>query len=200
MDMEQDALNGLTKLKSLDMSHNNMLELPVNSLCGSSLSLRTLNFSSNHLLYITDLGLAKESDSCRLNLRELDVSHNFISSLRNGDLERTAPGLQRLDLSGNRLTYLSDESLYTMATLEVLKLADNQLAALPPTVFNKSQQLKELHLQNNSLTLVTPELFTGLSNLVLLNLSHNAISSHLLSPTTFGGLNKLKVLDLSYNR
>ena len=200
MDMEQDALNGLTQLKSLDMSHNNMWSLPVNSLCGSSLTLQTLNLSSNHLLDITDLGLAESSESCRLNLKELDVSRNFISSLRNGDLERTALGLQKLDLSGNRLTYLSDQSLYSMTTLEVLKLADNQLAALPPTVFNKSQQLKELHLQNNSLTLVTPELFNGLEHLVLLNLSHNAIASHLLSHDTFAGLTSLKVLDLSHNQ
>lgn len=200
MDMEQDALNGLTQLKSLDMSNNNMWSLPVNSLCGSSLTLQTLNLSSNHLLDITDLGLDSSKSACHMNIIRLDVSHNFISSLRNGDLESTASGLKWLDLSGNRLTYLSDESLYSMATLEVLKLADNQLAALPPTVFNKSQQLKELHLQNNSLTLLTPELFNGLEHLVVLNLSHNAIASHLLSHDTFASLTSLRVLDLSHNQ
>ena len=198
--MEQDALKGLTQLKSLDMSHNNMWSLPANSLCGSSLTLQSLNLSNNHLLDITDLGLDSSKSACQMNIVELDVSHNFISSLRNGDLESTASSLKRLDLSGNRLTYLSDESLYSMATLEVLKLADNQLAALPPTVFNKSQQLKELHLQNNSLTLLTPELFNGLEHLVVLNLSHNAIASHLLSHDTFASLTSLRVLDLSYNQ
>lgn len=198
MDIEQEAFNGPAKLLSLDMSHNNMWSLPMNSLCPLSL-LESLILPHNHLLDITDLGLSKDS-ACRMVIKDLDVSHNYISSLRNGDLESTAASLKTLDLSGNRLTYLSDESLYSMTTLEVLKLADNQLAALPPTVFNKSQQLQELHLQNNSLTLVTPELFNGLDHLVLLNLSHNAIASHLLSHDTFAGLTNLKVLDLSHNQ
>ena len=200
MDVEQDALNGLTMLKSLDMSNNNMWSLPMNSLCSLS-SLESINMSNNHLLDITDLGLASDNACQRLAaIKELDVSGNFISSLRNGDLESTASSLKRLDLSGNRLTYLSDESLYSMTNLEVLKLADNQLSALGPPLFNMSQQLKELHLQNNSLTLVTPELFNGLEHLVLLNLSYNAIASHLLSHDTFAGLSNLKILDLSHNQ
>ena len=163
--------------------------------------------SRNHLLDITDLGLglhtnneADQIEACTTNLEELDLSKNFISSLRQGDLHQIGASLKNLHLGHNRLTYLSDDAFAGMKNLQVLNMADNQLAALPPTVFNLSSELQELHLQNNSLTLVTPELFDGLNNLVLLNLSHNAISSHLLSPGTFGGLKKLKVLDLSYNR
>lgn len=137
--------------------------------------------------------------SCQVSsIEEIDVSRNYISSLRSDDLKLTS--VKKLNLAQNRLTYVSDQALDNLESLEVLNLANNQLAALPPTVFNKSGQLQELYLQNNSLTLVTPELFSGLSNLVLLNLSHNAISSHLLTPSTFGGLKNLKVLDLSHNR
>jgi Leucine-rich repeat (LRR) protein len=199
MDVDRDTFVDLKNVRSLDLSHNNMWSLPLDSLCHMP-KLTHLNMSRNHLLDVTDLGLNQLDGKCTVSLKELDVSRNFISSLRSNDLSQTSQSIERLSLRRNRLTFISDEALWSMSRLQVLDLADNQLAALPPAVFNKSGQLQELHLQNNSLTLVTPELFSGLSNLVLLNLSHNAISSHLLASDTFGGLVSLRVLDLSHNR
>ena len=78
--------------------------------------------------------------SCQISsIEEIDVSRNYISSLRSDDLKLTS--VKKLNLAANRLTYISDQALYGMP-LEVLNLADNQLAALPPTVFNKSEQLQ----------------------------------------------------------
>ena len=209
MDMDKDVFADLNNLIDLDLTSNSIWSLPLQTFC-SMPRLKSLNMSQNHLLDITDLGLGLHDeaqpdlqDCAKNNLEELDLSRNFISSLRQGDLHQTAASLKKLHLGNNRLTYLSDDAFAGMTNLQVLNMADNQLAALPPTVFNLSGgggELQELHLQNNSLTLVTQELFHGLNNLVLLNLSHNAIASHLLTSDTFGGLTNLRILDLSHNR
>ena len=206
MDMDKDVFADLNNLIDLDLTSNSIWSLPLQTFC-SMPRLKSLNMSRNHLLDITDLGLglhtnneADQIEACTTNLEELDLSKNFISSLRQGDLHQIGASLKNLHLGNNRLTYLSDDAFAGMKNLQVLNMADNQLAALPPTVFNLSGELQELHLQNNSLTLVTPELFDGLNNLVLLNLSHNAISSHLLTSDTFGGLTNLRILDLPHNR
>ena len=56
MDMDKESFAGLHNLKSLDLSHNNVWSLPLDSLC-SLPKLKILNMSKNHLLDMTDLGL-----------------------------------------------------------------------------------------------------------------------------------------------
>ena len=57
MDMDKDSFAGLNNLQSLDLSYNNVWSLPLDSLCPVP-KLKTLNMSKNHLLDLTDLGLA----------------------------------------------------------------------------------------------------------------------------------------------
>ena len=198
MDIDSNSFQKLETIESISLSNNNLWSLPINTLCNLT-KIRKLNISQNHLLNTVDLGLSFIG-GCQVPLLELDISHNHISSLGNGDLHQVKD-LVKLDLSANRMKILDENALETLPYLEELNLADNQLSALPPTVFNKSQSLHKLMLQNNSLTMLTSQLFSGLTNLTVLNLSRNAISSHLLAPDVFtSGLNNLKVLDLSYNQ
>ena len=198
MDIDTNSFQKLETVESINLSNNNLWSLPINTLCNLT-KIRKLNISKNHLLNAVDLGLSFIG-GCQVPLLELDISHNHISSLGNGDLHQVKD-LVKLDLSANRLKILDENVLETLPYLQELNLADNQLSALPPTVFNKSQSLHKLMLQNNSLTMLTSQLFSGLTNLTVLNLSRNAISSHLLAPDTFtSDLKQLKVLDLSYNQ
>ena len=198
MDMDVNAFQGLSGLEQLKLSYNNLWSLPINSLCTLP-NLQTLNVSGNHLLDVVDLGLSFQ-DGCELkSLSILDMSSNFIASLRAFDLVQ-AKFIKTLNLSNNRLSILDDKALSNLRDLEELDMSNNQLAALPPQIFLNSTNLQKLSLQNNSLTLLTSELFDNLERLTVLNLSMNAISSHLLSEETFSGLKNLQVLDLSYNR
>lgn len=85
MDMDKDAFVGLDNLVSLDLAYNNMWSLPINSLCAMP-RLRSLNLSTNHLLDITDLGLGLQQ--CELNIEDIDLSRNYIASLRSNDLRQ----------------------------------------------------------------------------------------------------------------
>ena len=198
MDVDPRSFNMLHNMEEMDLSENNLWSLPGSSLCDLPL-LRKLNISHNHLLDLADLGLSFE-DGCNVQLTEIDLSHNQLSTLRGGDLRLAASTLEKLDLSENRLSILADDALTHLTLLRELNLGDNMLAALPPSLFNSSQNLEKLHLQNNSLTLLTPSIFVHLTRLVSLNLSRNSIASHLLNDDTFSGLINLHALDLSYNQ
>ena len=193
IDLDPRSLAGLSSLLDLNLAFNNLWSLPRDLLTSVPL-LKALNVSFNHILDMTDLGLTYEGQK---SLEAIDLSHNFISSLRLTDLSLRS--LKTLNLEYNRLKYLSDDCLNEVTNLQNLNFAHNQLAALPPQVFNKNENLLKLQLQNNSLTLLTSELFANLAQLEKLNLSHNAISAHLLSAETFAELKNLKVLDLSHN-
>jgi len=201
MQLQPDTLKNLAVLETLDLGDNNIWGLPSGALCHTPI-LTTLNLSRNNIVEVSEIGLTEgqnHRDGCQLlHLKTLDLSHNKISSFLPRDLS-LAPGLQSLNLRGNRLSVLSDQSLTGLWSLSVLDLSDNHLAALPPTIFHQSNNLQKLFLQNNSLSLLSPDLLSGLDNLLLLNLSRNDISSHLLSENIFSGLTKLVALDLSHN-
>ena len=198
LDVDTKSLNMLHKLQSLDLSQNNLWSLPGSALCDLP-ALRHFNVSHNHLLDLSDLGLSFE-DGCIVQLTQIDLSHNQLSTVRGNDLKLAGATLEKVDLSFNRLSILSDDALAHLRMLQELNLAHNLLAALPPTLFNSSVNLEKLHLQNNSLTLLTPSIFAQLTKLVSLNLSRNSIASHLLSDETFAGLTNLQALDLSFNQ
>jgi Leucine-rich repeat (LRR) protein len=206
-----DSFKGLEMLETLDLSDNNIWGLPTGSLCSTPL-LQSLNLSRNNIVEVSEVGLTdvaaadgsqrgRSGEECQLlHLTSLDLSYNKISSLLPRDLS-LAPGLQRLNLRGNRLSVLSDQSLTGLWSLAVLDLADNQLAALPATgLFHAAANLQELSLQNNSLASLGPDTLSGLDSLLLLNLSRNALTSAQLSERSLRHLPKLVALDLSHNR
>jgi len=197
MQLQTDTLKNLEVLELVDLADNNIWGLPSGALCHTPI-LQTLNLSRNNIVEVSELGLNHDEGCQLLHLKTLDLSHNKISSFLPGDLS-LAPGLRSLNLRGNRLSVLSDQSLASLWSLSLLDLSDNQLAALPNTIFHQANNLQKLFLQNNSLSLMAPDLLSGLDNLLLLNLSRNDISSHLLSENIFTGLNKLVALDLSHN-
>jgi Leucine-rich repeat (LRR) protein len=199
LEADAHAMDNMDRLEELDFSANNLWTLPRGFFCQMP-KLRSANLSANQLLEVSDLGLSILDGGCQVQLHELDLSSNQLSTMRRGDVAATAASLQVLNLSDNRLTICGEEMLHGMHELRRLSLADNRLAALPMSLFNTSGQMTELSLQNNSLALLPAGLFRGLDSLVLLNLSQNAISTHLLSKATFSGLPSLQVLDLSHNQ
>lgn len=200
MELHSHAFRHLQYLESLDLSDNNLWSLPDGLLCQMH-QLHQVNFSSNHLTAVSQLGLSK----CQSHLKVVQLSHNYISTLNKDDLLDSASSIEELNLSNNRLNILGEDALHDFTSLQKLDLSNNQLAALPPTLFDSESNvtipISHLYLQNNSLTLLPGKVFSGLSKLVVLNLSSNAIASDLLSSDTFYGLEtSLKQLDLSHNQ
>ncbi|XP_049863560.1 toll-like receptor 2 type-2 [Schistocerca gregaria] len=166
------ALQSVPELKELDLSANELEELP-QSLPGG---LEILNVAYNRLSALTTLSAS---------LLNLNVSNNNIATLP----EPLPAGLETLDASHNRLQRLPQG---LPAGLQLLSLSHNQLRVLPDKLPPK---LQVLQVSNNQLQTLSPQLLVPLQQLQVLDVSHNELS-------TADGLwlsHQLRLLNISHN-
>ena len=114
---------------------------------------------------------SKLSDEEILNLRELLLNNNYLTSLPESIGNLT--NLQTLILFYNRLTSLP-ESIGNLSNLQILSLIANKLTSLPESIGDLSN-LRDLWLSRNKLTSL-PESIGDLSNLRELDLSNNELN------------------------
>eukprot|EP00742_Colponemidia_sp_Colp-10_P010981 GILJ01012129.1.p1 GENE.GILJ01012129.1~~GILJ01012129.1.p1 ORF type:complete len:710 (+),score=124.52 GILJ01012129.1:74-2203(+) len=195
----------LGELTKLDLSHNELTELPED--IGNLKDLVSVMQSNNQLtaLPVSLFLLA--------NLKKLDTSHNLLQSLPpsfssctslvelnlQGNALREIPfdvgqlrALESLNLRQNQLQGLPD-SLCLCEHLRRLSLASNQLTSLPQHIGNLSR-LEELDIGQNKLQLL-PDSVELLQNLVQLDARENQFRIFYIIPAS-------KVLDsliLSFN-
>jgi len=188
------------QLELLDLSFNKMNNLPDDIFC-SLANLKLLNLTHNRISNFGSLGIVDHLTGhlCLQELEELDMSYNRIPFLSKTGVA-SLKNLHSLFLQHNLITEVAEISLSALSKLRVIDLSSNYLKSLPSRLFHDSQELRELHLQNNSLSKLNSGLFTGLSKLVILNLKHNEITNDSITSETFVDLIRVVVLDLSYNR
>ena len=112
--------------------------------------------------------------------------------------------IQVLNLSGNRITNITRNSLKGLDTLEHLVLSGNRIREISVHAFSHLKNLKRLDLSENVVRQLDSEVFAGLANLVDLNLARNGLSLGNLSaeqsPIQPEYLSSLVSLNLSGNR
>ncbi|CAF1002247.1 unnamed protein product [Brachionus calyciflorus] len=101
-----------------------------------------------------------------------------------------------LNLSNNKLKFVSDNLCYGCPKLKILNISDNLIDTISSNCFAKLINLEELNLSGNHLSLIAPRSFSNPS-LSILNLSRNKIKS--LNAEAFIELPNLSVLNLSSN-
>ncbi len=102
-----------------------------------------------------------------------------------------------LDLHGNLLTDLIEESFSHYTHLQNLDLSMNEIQTIAPGAFTGLTNLTNLVLKRNKLEALASGAFTGAHSLEILDLSLNNIT--LIQPGTFNGLSNLKMLLLQGN-
>lgn len=106
-----------------------------------------------------------------------------------------------MDLSGNKIKEIQDETFKTLVSLQHLNLSYNTLNHLEPESFkisdSKVGSLEVLDLSYNELTYLTDEVLLELPSLYRLYLNGNKLKK--LSDNCFGGLKFLNTLYLQYN-
>lgn len=103
-----------------------------------------------------------------------------------------------LDLSGNQITKLSNESFpSSLSQLKELYLDTNSIQTINSGVFLNMPNLTSLQLDNNHLLEVADDSFQGLSNLQSLFISHNRLRR--LSTAAFRGLDELNLFVVEGN-
>ncbi|MEO7840152.1 MAG: COR domain-containing protein [Anaerolineales bacterium] len=174
----------LSLLTSLDLSYNELIDLP--EFLTKLKNLKTLDLNFNKLASLP------EAITKLQNLKTLDLSHNQLASLPEsiGKLQN----LKKLRLDDNQLTNLP-ESISELENLTLLNLYRNQFASLPESI-GKLKKLTNLDLGNNKFVNL-PDAIIKLQILTTLDLSENQLSN---LPEAITKLQNLTTLDLSDNQ
>ncbi|XP_053130046.1 transforming growth factor beta activator LRRC32-like [Hemicordylus capensis] len=132
--------------------------------------------------------------------RQMDVSHNFISSLTESDTS-SLTRLEHLDLASNQLQAVSEGALKALGHLRSLLLATNRLHRNHVSngkAFLSLLRLEVLDLSENSLDSEMAALYLhSLPSLEQLDLSRNHLTR--LAKGIFQGVPRLRELRLNHN-
>lgn len=132
-----------------------------------------------------------------IKLRELDLSHNKISSLDRILFEHT-PEITKLNLGYNILKSMDTATVVAISsasTLEFLDLSYNDLETFPSVLLKNLIALKTLFLQGNKLKAIPSNLSLIGRTLENFNFANNPIKR--LTETNFNGLKILNTLNIS---
>lgn len=180
-------MSHLQSLEILELQSNKLTALP-HSLSELK-ALRILNVANNSLsalaletlegLPLTEVNASKNalagtltssSVTCLAKLQRLDVSCNSLTSLSDGDLY--LPALRDLDVSFNRLTALPAMTSWT--SLTILNAEDNSIASLP-VGFTGLQTVRSANFTGNDLRKLDPEIAL-MDTLESLNIAANPMA------------------------
>uniref|UniRef100_A0A1Y1MDJ9 Gelsolin-like domain-containing protein n=1 Tax=Photinus pyralis TaxID=7054 RepID=A0A1Y1MDJ9_PHOPY len=176
------------ELSTLDLSHNNLKEVPEG--LDWAKSLLVLNLSHNHLSSIPNTLFINLSD-----LLFLDLSHNNLETLP--PQTRRLANLQTLILNDNPLGQYQLRQLPSLINIENLQLRNTQRNLTNfPTNVEALVNLTEVDLSQNSLPKIPDSLY-ALANLKRLNCSENEITELSAALELW---QKLETLNLSYNK
>ncbi|MEQ2274693.1 hypothetical protein XENORESO_006953, partial [Xenotaenia resolanae] len=166
------------------------------------------------LLNCSSSGLSSVPQLILDSITELDLSHNFLSSVT---FHQPHPNLTNLWLGNNSIPHLSlciertvkgrhlrlrsetgsgSRCLVWAPTLQLLSAERNQLEQLPEGL-DAVESLQVLQLSFNRISSLELGILGNLHQLRELHLQHNLITH--LHPQMFQNLDQLKVLDLSFN-
>ncbi|XP_034938811.1 protein flightless-1 [Chelonus insularis] len=181
-------LFNLEELTTLDLSHNNLKEVPEG--LEKARSLLNLNLSHNYIEAIPNTLFIHLTD-----LIFLDLSHNRLETLP--PQTRRLANLQTLILNDNPLGHFQLRQLPSLMNLTTLQMRNSQRTLNNiPSSLESLTNLQELDLSQNALPRI-PDALYSLPNLKRLNLSDNQISE--LS-SAIEMWQKLEVLNLCRNK
>ncbi|GFR04109.1 carboxypeptidase N subunit 2 [Trichonephila clavata] len=143
----------------------------------------------------SDMGIIELPDRISFPKGILTASFegNKIANL-NADTFYNGRDIFELDLSYNRIDFVSSKAFDGFKSLKTLDFSHNRIWNLPTNAFHGLSNLRHLDLSFNDLINVFPELFSHLTELRELILESNPLQE--LEPKHFEHLQKLEYLDL----
>jgi len=176
----------LSSLRTLDLSNNKIIELPV-ALCHLK-SLRALIINDNLIKHLPN--------------QWFDDNSNYRTSLSNEQGAEEVSNkivpfetLFELSLANNQLEEIHPNFFLTFSSLRVLHIMNNKIMEIPKSIYY-AREMVELHMAGNHINNF-PEELTTLTKLKKLSLFRNNITK---LPQQLSSLTELHTLLLGYNR
>uniref|UniRef100_H3AEA1 Leucine rich repeats and immunoglobulin like domains 1 n=1 Tax=Latimeria chalumnae TaxID=7897 RepID=H3AEA1_LATCH len=167
----------------------------IRSLEGSQLnpysSLETLDLTSNEIVEIRSTSFPQG-----LQIKDLYLGSNRISTLEIGAFNNLSRSLQILRLSKNRITQLPLKA-FKLPRLTQLELNRNRIRLIDGLTFQGLDSLEVLKLQRNNISKLTDGAFWGLASMQFLHLDYNSLTE--VNSGSLYGLSSLHQLHLSNN-
>ncbi|XP_031635553.1 protein artichoke-like [Contarinia nasturtii] len=128
-----------------------------------SLSFSNLKQFTSLDLSCNNLSAIEEAFSNDHQLQKLNISHNKITKISNR-LFYGALSLSEIDLSFNEINYLNVGTFSELRNLVTLNLGHNLIGMIDKTLFAKNTQIKYLNLQGNRIKRWNSNIFLPLMN------------------------------------
>ncbi|CAH1727580.1 unnamed protein product [Chironomus riparius] len=182
----------LKRLKKLDLSHNNIVDIPDNAFDGVE-QLTHLNLSHNNHLAPIPVELIHSLNK----LQVIDFSDIGLKSIFPEMFART-PNLKAIYMKNNKIQELTEGTFTNMRNLTLIDLSDNKISTIRPASFINVMNIKQLSLKGNELSIFKGEIFNTGTSLEELDISENQLTY--LFPTSFRIHPRLKKLYASNNK
>lgn len=157
------------ELLHLNISHNNIDDLPRGIAFHGLTSLVSLDMSHNKL-FVVPFQIFRQMG----NVEVLNLSHNKLVSFLDNFFTPNKK-LLVLNLNDNIIEKLTKHSLFGLKHLHTLDLSQNQLINIDRNAFDSLVSLLHLNLSANQFNTIASTVFSGLANLRQLDLSKNIL-------------------------
>lgn len=168
--IRMETFKSAKNLKQLDVSHNQLTEIPAIVLFVYCEKLVKIDFSNNLIAKIDPLAFLGAN-----NLQSLNLSSNRISQLDARTF--STPKMLKLDLSRNNLTTFEEHIFDNMTALTDLNLSYNSIGNFNTDIFSYLSNLERLNLQHTNITSIKLGTFSHQHKLISLDLSGNNLKS-----------------------
>lgn len=156
-------------LRHLDLSYNNLTELP--DWLNGCHQLRTLFGSNNYISTLPEHLFAND----RGNLHTLQLGYNRLARLPAMPKKRLS--LRELFLQSNQIDDLPDNFFYACENLTLLNVAGNKLRTLPIVPEGLRCQLEKLYATDNALTDRILDTLVHLTHLRIFHAAYNRLTT-----------------------
>ncbi|KAI4497973.1 hypothetical protein M0802_006797 [Mischocyttarus mexicanus] len=162
----RSILEALPRLLFLDVSYNQLEEIPYGALRGHP-TLERFHLDHNRLGF-----LQRETFISMPALRELRLRNNSLSNLLEAPFWNL-PALKGLDLSENYFRHIEPRLLSNLPNLRRLDLSGNSIGLIEPESFRNTPFLEHVNISGNALSILHPLTFRHLNNLYELDVGWN---------------------------
>ncbi|XP_076839631.1 uncharacterized protein LOC143484664 [Brachyhypopomus gauderio] len=185
------TFRSMNKLRTLNLSHNKLISVPVAIRNLSTLEILDLSYNLISHLTCSDF----------LHLDKLLTLHIYRNDLKLIDncVFLELKSLKSLIISSNKLLRIKGYFRSGLSNLQYLQLASNKLSTIHKGDFEFLPNLTRLDLDDNQIQTIQIGAFKNLTNLKILNLQSNKITQKVVCAAVFSGLKSLKVLELNNN-
>ncbi|KAL4232916.1 TIR domain [Mactra antiquata] len=190
MSADEQSLINFSNLRILDLSENEITELP-KSLLETSYNYQEIRLSGNKFKRFP----RGVFNHCRRLLR-LELQNSALDDSIWLELAGLK-SLMYLDLSDNRLTFLNQTTISGLPSMTNLNLAENVITSVPVRSFQNQQRLIELNLSGNEIITLEKESLYGLFFLQKLELQANKIKQ--MDSDILNDVSGLLFLNISHN-